>query len=338
MKTDMQAMVIHHYGKGPVSLERMPLPSMSPYEVRVKIKAASINPIDFKIRDGGLKMLLTYQFPLILGNDFADEVYEVGDKVTQFKVGDKVYGRPRKSKIGTFAEYISVNAEEIAPMPKGLSYEEAASIPLVGLTAYQAINEVIQAQPGDKVLIQAGSGGVGSFAIQYAKAKGLYVATTGSDSGKELIESLNPDEFINYKEQDFSEVLKDFDGVFDTLGGENLEKSFQILKPQGIIASISGLPTERNARKLDKSIFKRGILKAASYKYQRLAKKYDVQYEFLFMHPSGQQLREITELIEVGKIKPIIGKVYDFKETQKALEYSESGRAKGKIIVKMEDE
>lgn len=328
MKTDMQAMVIHHYGKGPVSLERMPLPSMSPYEVRVKIKAASINPIDFKIRDGGLKMLLTYQFPLILGNDFAGEVYEVGDKVTQFKVGDKVYGRPRKSKIGTFAEYISVNAEEIAPMPKGLSYEEAASIPLVGLTAYQAINEVIQ----------AGSGGVGSFAIQYAKAKGLYVATTGSDSGKELIESLNPDEFINYKEQDFSEVLKDFDGVFDTLGGENLEKSFQILKPQGIIASISGLPTERNARKLDKSIFKRGILKAASYKYQRLAKKYDVQYEFLFMHPSGQQLREITELIEVGKIKPIIDKVYDFKETQKALEYSESGRAKGKIIVKMEDE
>ena len=335
MKTDMQAMVIHHYGKGPVSLERMPLPSMSPYEVRVKIKAASINPIDFKIRDGGLKMLLTYQFPLILGNDFAGEVYEVGDKVTQFKVGDKVYGRPRKSKIGTFAEYISVNAEEIAPMPKGLSYEEAASIPLVGLTAYQAINEVIQAQPGDKVLIQAGSGGVGSFAIQYAKAKGLYVATTGSDSGKELIESLNPDEFINYKEQDFSEVLKDFDGVFDTLGGDNLEKSFQILKPQGIIASISGLPTER---KLDKSIFKRGILKAASYKYQRLAKKYDVQYEFLFMHPSGQQLREITELIEVGKIKPIIDKVYDFKETQKALEYSESGRAKGKIIVKMEDE
>lgn len=285
MKTDMQAMVIHHYGKGPVSLERMPLPSMSPYEVRVKIKAASINPIDFKIRDGGLKMLLTYQFPLILGNDFAGEVYEVGDKVTQFKVGDKVYGRPRKSKIGTFAEYISVNAEEIAPMPKG-----------------------------------------------------LYVATTGSDSGKELIESLNPDEFINYKEQDFSEVLKDFDGVFDTLGGENLEKSFQILKPHGIIASISGLPTERNARKLDKSIFKRGILKAASYKYQRLAKKYDVQYEFLFMHPSGQQLREITELIEVGKIKPIIDKVYDFKETQKALEYSESGRAKGKIIVKMEDE
>lgn len=154
MKTDMQAMVIHHYGKGPVSLERMPLPSMSPYEVRVKIKAASINPIDFKIRDGGLKMLLTYQFPLILGNDFADEVYEVGDKVTQFKVGDKVYGRPRKSKIGTFAEYISVNAEEIAPMPKGLSYEEAASIPLVGLTAYQAIMRLFKRNQGTKYLFK----------------------------------------------------------------------------------------------------------------------------------------------------------------------------------------
>ena len=248
MKTDMQAMVIHHYGKGPVSLERMPLPSMNPNEVRVKIKAASINPIDFKIRDGSLKMLLSYQFPLILGNDFAGEVSEVGENVTDFKVGDKVYGRPRKSKIGTFADYISINAEEIAPMPQGLSYEEAASIPLVGLTSYQAINEVIKAKPGDKVLIQAGSGGVGSFAIQYAKAIGLYVATTGSDRGEKLIKSLNPDEFINYKEQDFSKVLKDFDGVFDTLGGDNLEKSFQILKPHGVIASISGLPTERNAK------------------------------------------------------------------------------------------
>ncbi|HCG75649.1 NADP-dependent oxidoreductase [Staphylococcus caprae] len=337
MKTDMQAMVIHHYGKGPVSLERMPLPSMNPNEVRVKIKAASINPIDFKIRDGSLKMLLSYQFPLILGNDFAGEISEVGENVTDFKVGDKVYGRPRKSKIGTFADYISINAEEIAPMPQGLSYEEAASIPLVGLTSYQALNEVIKAKPGDKVLIQAGSGGVGSFAIQYAKAIGLYVATTGSDRGEKLIKSLNPDEFINYKEQDFSKVLKDFDGVFDTLGGDNLEKSFQILKPHGVIASISGLPTERNAKKLEKSIFKQGLLKAASLKYQRLAKKFNVNYEFLFMHPSGKQLREITELIEAGKIRPIIDKVFDFKETQKAIEYSESGRAKGKIVVKMED-
>ena len=168
-------------------------------------------------------MLLSYQFPLILGNDFAGEISEVGENVTDFKVGDKVYGRPRKSKIGTFADYISINAEEIAPMPQGLSYEEAASIPLVGLTSYQALNEVIKAKPGDKVLIQAGSGGVGSFAIQYAKAMGIYVATTGSDRGENLIKSLNPDEFINYKEQDFSKVLKDFDGVFDTLGGDNLE-------------------------------------------------------------------------------------------------------------------
>ena len=209
-------------------------------------------------------MLLTYQFPLILGNDFAGEVYEVGDKVTQFKVGTKFMGRPRKSKIGTFAEYISVNAEEIAPMPKGLSYEEAASIPLVGLTAYQAINEVIQAQPGDKVLIQAGSGGVGSFAIQYAKAKGLYVATTEAIVVKNSLSHSIQMNLLIIKNKTSQRYSKTSTVYLIRLRREPRE-IVPNFKPHGIIASISGLPTERNARKLDKSIFKRGILKAASY-------------------------------------------------------------------------
>lgn len=337
MKTDMRAMVIHQYGNYPVSEERMPIPSMNPNEVRVQIKAASVNPIDFKIRDGGLKILLSYDFPLILGNDFAGVITEVGANVKDYQVGDKVFGRPRKTKIGTFAEYISIDASEIAPMPKGLTFEEAASIPLVGLTSYQALNEVMQLKEGDKVLIQAGSGGVGTFAIQLAKAMGLYVATTGSNRGKELVESLGVDQFINYREQDFSEILNDFDGVFDTLGGDNLQKSFKILKSGGTIASVSGIPTDKNARDLHLNIGKEALLRAASYKLRRRAKQFNVNYEFLFMHTSGDQLKEIAQLIEDGKIKPIIDKVFDFKDTQQALEYSTNGHAKGKIIIKMDN-
>ncbi len=335
MKTDMRAMVVHQYGDYPVQETRMPLPNMNPNEVRVQIKAASVNPIDFKIRDGGLKILLKYEFPLILGNDFSGVITEVGANVTAYQVGDKVYGRPRKTKIGTFADYISIDASEIAPMPKNLSFEEAASIPLVGLTSYQALNEVMQLQRGDKVFIQAGSGGVGSFAIQLAKAMGLYVATTGSHRGKALIESLGADQFINYKEQDFAQELNDYDGVFDTLGGDNLEKSFEILKPGGTIASVSGVPTDKNARDLNLNIGKEALLRVASYKLRRRAQQFNVNYDFLFMHPSGTQLKEISQLIEEGKIKPIIDKVFDFKDTQAALDYSTSGRAKGKIIIKM---
>lgn len=186
MITDMNAMVIHKYGDGPVSLERMPIPNMNPTEVRVEIKAASINPIGYKIKEGGLRPLLKYDFPLILGNDFSGVITEVGSKVKGFKVGDEVYARPRKNKIGTFAEYIAVDENDIALKPSNLTFEEAASIPLVGLTAYQALNDVMQLKQGDKVLIQAGSGGVGTFVIQLAKAMGLYVATTVSSRGMTL--------------------------------------------------------------------------------------------------------------------------------------------------------
>lgn len=336
MKTDMQAMVIHKYGKHPVQQETMPVPSMNPYEVRVKIKATSINPIDYKIRDGGLKLLLKFEFPLILGNDFSGVITEVGSKVENFKVGDAVYGRPRKEKIGTFAEFIAIDASEIALKPEQLSFEEAASIPLVGLTAYQALNDVMHLKAGNKVLIQAGAGGVGTFAIQLAKAMGLYVATTASERGYELVKALGADEIINYKAEDFSQRLSNYDGVFDTLGGENLDKSFEILKPHGTIASVSGIPTVKLAKRLKLNIFKQLLLRGASAKLVRRAKKYNVNYEFLFMQPSGEQLNIISNLINEGKIKPIIDKVYPFEQTQDAIAYSSSGKAKGKIVISMD--
>ncbi|PXX84750.1 NADP-dependent oxidoreductase [Staphylococcus warneri] len=337
MKTDMKAMVIHQYKDELLSEEMMPIPNINPDEVRVKIKAASINPIDSKIKDGELKILLTYQFPLILGNDFSGIITEVGSNVKQFKVGDEVYGRPRKTQIGTFAEYIAVNEADIALKPSNVSFEEAASLPLVGLTSYQALNDIMQLKQGDKVLIQAGAGGVGTFAIQLAKSMGLYVATTASPKGFDLVSRLGADEIINYREQSFWNELSDYDGVFDTLGGDNLNHAFEVLKKGGTVTSISGIPTEKTGKEMKIGFVKTTLLRVASAKLKRIAKQYSVNYEFLFMKPSGQQLEVIRQLVENGSIKPVIDKVYDFKETQAALEYSNSGRAKGKIIVKMED-
>ena len=207
----MKAMVIDRYGKVPMRLAEMPLPEIGEHEVLAEIHAASINPVDFKIRDGNLKLLLKYKMPLILGNDFSGVITKVGAKVTRFKVGDEIYGRPRESSIGTFAEYISVHENDIALKPKNLNFEEAASIPLVGLTSYQALHDILQLQKGQKILIQAGAGGVGTFAIQLAKLMGATVATTASEAGTDLVKSLGADEIINYKTEKFEEILKDYD-------------------------------------------------------------------------------------------------------------------------------
>ena len=331
----MRAMVIDRYGKFPMRLAEMPTPEIGEYEVLAEIHAASINPIDFKLRDGKVKLLVKYKMPLILGNDFSGVVAKVGAKVTRFKVGDEIYGRPRKSKIGTFAEYIAIHEDDIALKPKNLSFEEAASIPLVGLTSYQALKDILQLQKGQKILIQAGAGGVGTFAIQLAKLMGATVATTASEAGANLVKSLGADEIINYKTEQFEEILKNYDAVFDTLGGEILEKSFEVIKSGGKIVSVSGLPNARFGKEYGSGFFKTMLFSMASHKLTALEKKYNVQYTFLFMKPSGEQLRIIANFIETGKIKPIIDRVFPFKDAQKAMEYAESGRAKGKIILKI---
>ncbi|MCM3768991.1 NADP-dependent oxidoreductase [Priestia aryabhattai] len=313
----------------------MTTPEIGEYEVLAEIHAASINPVDFKIRDGKVKLLVKYKMPLILGNDFSGVVAKVGAKVTRFKAGDEIYARPRKSKIGTFAEYIAIHEDDIALKPKNLSFEEAASIPLVGLTSYQALTDILQLQKGQKILIQAGAGGVGTFAIQLAKLMGATVATTASEAGANLVKSLGADEIINYKTEKFEEILKNYDAVFDTLGGEILEKSFGVIKGRGKIVSVSGLPNARFGKEYGSGFFKTLLFSAASHKLTVLEKKHNIQYTFLFMKPSGEQLRIIANFIETGKIKPIIDRVFPFGDAQKAMEYAESGRAKGKIILKI---
>lgn len=328
-------MVIDRYGKAPMRLAEMPTPEINEFEVLAEIHAASINPIDFKIRDGKVRLLIQYKMPLILGNDFSGVIVKVGKKVTRFKVGDEIYARPRKSKIGTFAEYISIHEDDIALKPKNLSFEEAASIPLVGLTSYQALHDIMQLQKGQKILIHAGSGGVGTFAIQLAKAMGATVATTASEAGANLVTSLGADKVINYKKENFEAILKNYDAVFDTLGGKTLEKSFKIIKNGGNIVTVSGRPNARFAKEYGSGWWKTLLFSAASRKLTALEKKHHAQYSFLFMKPSGDQLRIIADLIESGSIKPVIDRTFSFEEAEKAMKYAESGRAKGKIIVKI---
>ncbi|HFR4144082.1 NADP-dependent oxidoreductase [Bacillus cereus] len=331
----MKAMIIDRYGKVPMRMAEVPTPEINEYEVLAEIHAASINPIDFKIRDGKVKMLLKYEMPLILGNDFSGVITKVGSKVNRFKVGDEIYARPRKNKIGTFAEYIAIHEDDIALKPKNLSFEEAASIPLVGLTSYQALHDIMQLQKGQKILIHAGSGGVGTFAIQLAKIMGATVTTTASEAGANLVTSLGADEIINYKTEKFEDILKNYDAVFDTIGGATLEKSFNIIKSGGNIVSVSGMPNARFGKEFGSGFFKTLLFSLASKKLTALEKKHNAQYSFLFMKPSGDQLRTIANYIEAGEIKPVIDRVFPFEDAQKAMEYSEAGRAKGKIIVKI---
>lgn len=329
----MKALAITNYGEKPNFLD-LPMPKINNDEILVEIYAASINPLDTKIRKGELKLLLKYKMPLILGNDFSGKIVEVGTSVTKFKVGDEVYGRPRANKMGTFTEYLAVNQEDIALKPKNLSFEEAASIPLVGLTSYQALHDILQIEKGHKILIHAGSGGVGTFAIQLAKHMGAFVATTASD-GSDLVKSLGADEVIHYKTEKFEHSIRDYDCVLDTIGGTTLERSFITLQKGGKIVSISGIPNGRFAKENGLSLLKKTLLSIASYKLTKLEKKHNVQYTFLFMKHSGEQLEILTEMLESEVVKPTLDKVFIFEDAQKALEYAESGKAKGKIVLKL---
>ncbi|WP_144701849.1 NADP-dependent oxidoreductase [Fictibacillus phosphorivorans] len=333
----MKAMIIDRYGEDVALQEtKIDIPEIGEQDLLIRIHAASINPIDFKIRDGKVKMLLSFQMPLILGNDFSGTVEQVGSKVTKFQPGDKVFGRPRKSRIGTFAEYISIHEEDVAIAPSNISLIESASLPLVGLTTWQAFHDVLQLKEGQKILIHAGAGGVGTFAIQLAKTMGAYVATTASNRGYDLVKSLGADEIINYKEQDFEKVLKGYDAVFDTLGGTSLEKSFKVLRPGGKIVSVSAVPNKAFAAENNLGFFKKVIFSIVSSKIAKLERKHNVHYHFLFMKPSGEQLSKIADLVEKEVIVPVIDKVFPFKDAQKAIEYVETGRAKGKVIIKVE--
>ncbi|PCH94474.1 MAG: NADPH:quinone reductase [Gammaproteobacteria bacterium] len=331
----MKAFAIEKYGNHPLKLMNFPIPTVGEHDLLVEIYAASVNPIDFKLRDGKVKILLRYDMPLILGNDCAGIVTKVGIKVTRFKIGDEVYARAPKNRIGTFAEYIAIAEDAVALKPKNISFEEAASIPLVGLTSYQVLHDVMKLKSGEKVLIQAGAGGVGTFAIQFAKTLGAFVTTTASDAGFDLVKSLGADQVINYKSENFVDILQGYDAVYDTLGDESLEKSFKIIKPGGSIVSVSGVPNAQFAREQQLGLLKILLFSIITRKITKLEKLYDATYTFHFMSANGKQLGIIGKLIEEDKIKPVIDKTFPFCETQDALNYLESGRAKGKVVIKL---
>lgn len=332
----MKAYSISKYSKtGKLQLVDLPEPTIEANEILVAIHATSINQLDNKLKEGAFKLLLPYKFPLVLGHDFSGVVTRIGSKVNRFKIGDEVFARPADLHIGTFAEYIAVNEHDLALKPKNISMEAAASIPLVALTVWQAFVEQAKLKKGQKVFIQAGSGGVGTIAIQLAKHLGATVATTTSAGNFELVKSLGADVIIDYKTQDFETILKDYDVVLHSQDENTLLKSLRILKTGGKVVSISGPPDTALAKELGLSRFMKLIISFLSRKVKKQAKQLGVDYSFLFMQANGKQLSAIRQLIEAGAISPVIDKVFQFGAMNEAMSYVSSGRARGKAVVKI---
>ncbi|WP_113654634.1 NADP-dependent oxidoreductase [Pedobacter namyangjuensis] len=332
----MKAYILKRYNKeAKLELADVAKPLVKENEVLIEIFAAGLNLLDSKLKKGEFKLLLPYKLPLILGHDLAGVIKEIGKNVRDFKVGDEVYARASDYHIGTFAEYISIDEQDVALKPKNLSMEEAASVPLVGLTAWQALVEKAKLKKGQKVFIQAGSGGVGTIAIQLAKYLGATVATTASAHNFELVKRLGADVMIDYRKDDFETVLKYYDVVLNSQDDKTLFKSLNILKPNTKLISISGPPDVDFAREIGLPWLMRIIIYFLSRKVSRRATKLGIDYSFLFMKASGKQLAEITSLIEQGHIKPVVDKIFTFDETNEALEYIEAGRSKGKVVIKI---
>ena len=332
----MKAFTVDRYGKKTaLRMADMPVPELREDEVLVQVHAAGVNLLDSKIRDGEFKLILPYRLPLVLGHDVAGEVVKVGRHVRQFKLGDEVYARTDDFRIGTFAEFVPVKEASLALKPKGLTMEEAASIPLIALTAWQALVEKAKLKKGQKVFIQAGSGGVGTFAIQLAKHLGATVATTTSTGNVAWVKSLGADVVIDYKKDDFEKILSGYDVVLNSQDGKTLVKSLSVLKPGGKLISISGPPDPEFAEAIKAPWFVKQIMRVLSFGARRKAKRHNVSFSFLFMKASGSQLRQITPLIESGAIRPVVDKVFPFASTNDALAYVESGRAKGKVVIKV---
>ncbi|MFF9583699.1 NADP-dependent oxidoreductase [Streptomyces achromogenes] len=333
----MKAFVLKRYGdQAGMHAADLPDPQVGADDVLVEIHAASVNPLDHRIRNGDFKAFMPYRLPLVLGNDLAGTVVRVGPSVTRFAVGDEVYARPDKDRIGTFAELIAVHQNDLAHKPATLTMTEAASLPLVALTSWQALVERAQVQPGQKVLIHAGSGGVGTIALQLARYLGAHVATTASAANAALVKELGADIVIDYRAQDFEELVEGYDVVLDTLGGTTLEKSLRALKPGGKVISIAGPPDADFARELGANPFLRQVMNALSLKIRRQAKRRGVTYSFLFMKADGDQLRELARLVDAGAIRPVVDRVFPFEQTREAMEYAEKGRAKaGKVVIAM---
>lgn len=313
----MKAGQYSRYG-GPEVIEindNAPKPSAGKGQVLVEVHGASLNPFDVTLRSGYLKERIPLKFPVTIGGDFSGIVREVGKEVSDFKVGDEVYGQALilNGGSGSLAEFTTMKTSSIARKPKNLNHVDAASLPLVGSSAIQVLEEHIKLKSGQKILIHGGAGGIGSIAIQVAKSIGAYIATTVGTDSIEFVKKLGADEAIDYKTQKFENILKDFDAVFDTVGGKTAEKSFKVLKSGGVIVSMLGAPNPE------------------------LAKQYSVTAIGQNTRVNNKTLARLTELVENGAVKPQVDKAFPLEEAKEAFEYFENGHTRGKVVLKIKD-
>ena len=328
----MRAFVIDGY-RGELHEAEVPEPAVGEHDVLVRAVAAGVNQLDEKIRTGEFRQILPYRFPLTLGHDVAGTVVRVGSKVVAFAPGDLVYARPRDGRIGTFAETVAIDQADVSLAPTSISAVDAASLPLVALTAWQALVERGNVQPGQKVLIHGGSGGVGTIAIQLAKHLGAHVATTASAENADFVRELGADEVVDYRTQDFEDTLHGYDLVLDSLGGENLAKSLRVLKSGGKVIGIAGPPDPDFARAAGLNALLRLVITGLSGKIRRQARKLGVSYEFLFIRASDEQLRHIADLVDQGVLRPVVGEVHGFEDTPHVLADLDSRHTRGKTVI-----
>lgn len=308
----MKAVRIHDYGTSDVlTIEDIPIPEIKEDDVLIKIFATSVNPVDWKVREGLVRWRNLHQLPLTLGWDVSGVVDKIGSKAHKFKIGDEVYSRPSIDRNGSYAEYIAVRETEVALKPKTITHEEAASIPLVGLTVWESLVTTANIQAGQKVLIHAAAGGVGSMAVQIARIYGCYVIGTASEGNIDFVKNLGAHEVIDYRNQDFTQLIKDVDVVLDTVGGTTQENSWKVLREGGMLMSIINKPSDE------------------------IANQYKARSGYIFVQSNGRILETLAHLIDTGKLKPVVGSVFSLDEIKQAQELSQSKRAKGKIVIKV---
>jgi NADPH:quinone reductase-like Zn-dependent oxidoreductase len=327
----VKAVVVRSYKK-PLEVTDVAEPVVGDREVLVQVEATGLNQLDEKVRTGDFKVFLPYEAPFVLGHDLAGTVVSVGAGVTEFAPGDRVYARPGDGRIGTFAERVAVRADDLALRPRTISAVEAASLPLVALTAWQALVEIAQVKPGDKVLVHAGSGGVGTIAIQLAKHLGATVATTAGAAKADLVRELGADVVIDYRDDAFDRVLSDYDVVLDSVGSDNLLRSLSVLKPGGLAIGIAGPPTPAFARTIGAAAPLRLIMAVLSRKVRKRAASFGVRYEFLFMRASGAQLAQIAALVDDGVLRPVVGRQITLDEVPAALTVNGKDGTVGKTV------
>jgi len=332
----MKVVQIDNYSKtiDSVKIREVSIPEIKPDEVLVRVKSVGINPVDNMITRGEVKLITPYSFPLTIGNELAGVIEKTGEKVTEFKEGDRVFSRLPTNKIGAFAEYVAINKKDLAKIPEYLSFNEAAAIPLTALTAYQAL-DILQVKSGETLFISGGSGGFGAMAVPLAKARGIKVITNGSLENKERVLALGAEQFLDYKTEDYAQLLHDVDGVIDTIGGKDTEKQFSILKQGGKLVSLKGMPNGRFAKKMGLPLWKQWVFGLAGRSFDNMAKKRNQEYHFIFVQSSGEQLSEIAKVLEENQIRPSIDSIYSFDDIAKALVKVDKGSSRGKTIVEI---